>query len=285
MQKLKAAQESENLTIAHQSRIGSRTLWRRFLTIPLQHDVRIFLFQPIDFAEKLFRIKTLQQKNITFIGAGLIERRQGNRRIPDLEVLERTVLGIKASHPLEVFPKPKLTAALAIFELYPFLELLGEMLLGQFPDLFVQEGPFPFRFGLVFCGTAVPLDILKMESPVVGAHELEIFPAVDVRIFRSADPELVHQEVGDFLSGLGVFNPGKKIVGRNRAFVALFKNLSNPMQAHKMSNHSGNILLSLQRVVGILNIDDFFGREPLRGNVGFIGMPILERHRQARQMM
>ncbi len=85
---------------------------------------------------------------------------------------------------------------------------------------------------LVFEKRLIFFDILFVQSSVIGAEKTKIAAPCNVRVFRAAEPEFIHQKVCGFFADFGVLNFSKIFIGRHGAFIAFFKHSLDVLSLH-----------------------------------------------------
>ncbi|OQA55311.1 MAG: hypothetical protein BWY42_01505 [Candidatus Omnitrophica bacterium ADurb.Bin277] len=79
---------------------------------------------------------------------------------------------------------------------------------------------------------------------------------VNMSILRTADPKVVHEKIRSLSSQFRIINESEVVIRWNRTFIALFKDRLDAIIRDKEFNDLRNILLRLQRIVGILDEND-----------------------------
>ena len=75
-------------------------------------------------------------------------------------------------------------------------------------------------------------------------------------ILRASDPELIHEEIGNFLFDLRVLHESEVIVGGHRALVTFFEDGLYSVTGHEVADELGDMLLGFKGVVGVLDVND-----------------------------
>ncbi|OQA42192.1 MAG: hypothetical protein BWY49_00113 [Candidatus Omnitrophica bacterium ADurb.Bin314] len=77
-----------------------------------------------------------------------------------------------------------------------------------------------------------------------------------MRILRAADAEVVEEEIGNFALQFRVLDETEIIVRRNRAFITFLKDRPHAVMRDKIFDDLRDVLLRLERVVGVLDEND-----------------------------